>query len=282
MYSQLSRVLIFLPLAIFASVILSCCASAQCAFLSQQFQNIALEPSNAFLGDYSTNFSSPLSPTAAAFSHGGLRSVARDSEGRVRIVRTAGKFIVKETGGVATEVERLNITICDPTTRTITVLDTAAKSAAITVFSGGLPRIVKPASGQEESFCMALFARRERMPRTQTEDLGHQTISGFDAVGIRIHFTPFSADSGGPVSSTYSELWCSDAIGAILQQTQESKSQTGREFKSEVTMQNIERREPEPALFQIPADYTILEPDTSAERRPLARPIPAPPNSKPQ
>ena len=173
------------------------------------------------------------------------------------------------------------MTICDPTTRTITVLDTAAKSATITVLSGGLPRIVKPANGQEESFCAGLFARRERMPRTQTEDLGHQTISGFDAVGIRVHFTPLSA-SDSPAPSTYSELWCSDALGAILQQTQESKSQSGREFKSETTMQNIERREPELSLFQIPSDYTILERDASADRRPLTRPIPAPSDSKPQ
>ena len=120
------------------------------------------------------------------------------------------------------------------------------------------------------------------MPRSHTEDLGHQTISGYDAVGIRIHYPPLFTPAGGFAPSSYSELWCSDVLGTVLQQTSESKSQSGREFKNEATMQNIEQREPEPSLFQIPPDYTILERLEPTRGALAPRPVPAPSDSKPQ
>lgn len=281
MLSTRNRFLILILATILVSLTLPRPSSAQCWYLGSQFQNISLETANAFVADYSTNTSSPLAASAAAFSHSGLRAVARDSEGRVRVVRAAGKYIVKDTDGVSTEIERLNITICDPTGRTTIILDTASKTATVNTQSGKFPRIIKPVHGQGESFCANVFSQRGRIPQFRTEDLGHQTISGYDAAGIRIRYIPLSVAPSDVPPSNYSELWCSDALGAVVQQTSESKLRSGREFKSESSMQNIERREPEPSLFQIPADYTILERDTSADRRPLAPPIPAPPDSKP-
>ena len=212
----------------------------------------------------------------------GLMAVARDSEGRVRIVRSAGKYTVKETDGVATEVERLSIIICDPTTFTLTTLDTANKTATVQPPRSNLPRI-RPGQGKAEPFCARLFAMERRFPRFNVEDLGHQTISSYDAVGIRVRYAPLGATAGESRLSGYNELWCSDALGAVIQQANESKSQTGSEYERESTMQNIERREAEVSLFQIPSDYTILERDTGADRRSRPRQIPrSPSGTQPQ
>jgi hypothetical protein len=270
-----------LALPILASLVLPRPASAQCGALTQQFQTIALEPGNAFVAEYSTTMTSSLMKTITPPglpTHTGLKSAARDSEGRVRIVRSAGNYTVKSTDGVVTEVERLNISICDPTTGAFAVLDTADKTATIRASRSTSLRIIRPAQGQSQSFCATLFDMRRRSPRVTVEDLGHNAVSGYDAVGVRIHFASLMGAESG--ASSYNELWCSDALGAILQQVNESKSQSGRGFKNESTMQNIERREPEVSLFQIPSDYTVLQRDSSADRRLLPRPIPAPANSR--
>jgi hypothetical protein len=276
MASARNRIFIFIPLAILASLMLSRPASAQCGFVMQQFQGIALEARNAFVAEYSTDTTSSINATIGLPLHSGLKSVARDSEGRVRVVRSAGKYTVKATDGVVTEIERLNISICDPTTATFTMLDTADKTATIHATHGNSLRIIKPTHGQGEPFCARQFAMRGRSPRTRIEDLGHQLISGYDAVGIRIHFAPLGSAGSESSASGYNELWCSDALGAVVQQTNESKSQNGRGFKNKSTMQNIERREPEVSLFQIPSDYTIIERATEGNRLALSRSVVAP------
>jgi len=257
-------------------------ASAQCGLLRQDFLNISLEMGNAFVADYLTSTHSPIPGANSSLINVGLKSVARDSEGRVRVVRSAGKYIVKETDGVANEVERLSVIICDPTTFMLTTLDTANKTATVQPPRSSLPRIIRSEQGKTEPFCARLFATQRRFPRFKVDDLGHQTISGYDTVGIRIQYAPLGATASESEPSSYNELWCSDVLGAILQQTNESKSQKGSEFKRESTMQNIERREPEPSLFQIPSDYTILQRDTSADRGSIPGPIPAPAETKPQ
>ena len=97
-----------------------------------------------------------------------------------------------------------------------------------------------------------------------------QTISGYDAVGVRPRYAPPLAREFA--ASNYSDLSCSDDIGALIQQTHEWKSRNGRESKSESTMENIERREPDPSLLQIPSDYTVIR--RAAEGNPPACCVP--------
>lgn len=75
------------------------------------------------------------------------------------------------------------IFICDPTTRI--TLDTADKSATVRALPGNPPDALNPLPRLAESFCAGMMARRKRAPGTQSEDLGRQTISGYDAVGLR-------------------------------------------------------------------------------------------------
>ena len=107
MSSTKRRVLKFLPLAILAALTFPRLASAQCGLMGEQFQSIAQETGNAFVAEYSTNriLNIPRIPPPPV--HSGLRSVARDAEGRVRVVRSLGNYSVKSTDGVVTQVERL-------------------------------------------------------------------------------------------------------------------------------------------------------------------------------
>jgi len=257
MPSRKSCALLFLPApAILALLLLPTRAGAQCTPGVQEFQNIAFQASNPLVAEYATTSTSTLSTPTATVTHGGLKSLARDSQGRVRVVRSAGKYTVKNPNGEEAEVERLSTVICDPAASyTMMVLDNANKTATVYARKGATRWTFKPDQGQGESFCTRLFATRERSPRNQVEDLGHQQISGYDTVGIRIHVAPLGATG----ASFSQELWCSDDLGAVLQQSSSSESRAGKGFKNESTIQNIERREPEPSLFQIPYDYTVLE-----------------------
>jgi hypothetical protein len=249
------RTLLLSALILSASLALLPRASAQCGFTIKEFQNISLEAANPFQAAYTTNITSTILGPTATTSHSGLKSVARDSAGRVRVARSAGKYMVKTADGVESEIERQSIWICDPTTATFTILDTANKSATVNAPHANIQRLIRPGTEQGEPFCTSLFARWEHRPHTQIQNLGHQLISGYDAVGIRIQMEPLTESMG----SSYTDLWCSDDLGAVLQQANASESRTGKGFKNESTMQSVERQEPDPSLFQIPPDYTVLQ-----------------------
>lgn len=58
------------------------------------------------------------------------------------------------------------------------------------------------------------------------------------------------------MNNTTSERWCSEELSAlVLVITENAKSGS----TSTVAMQKIERTEPDPSLFQIPADYAVTE-----------------------
>jgi hypothetical protein len=65
-----------------------------------------------------------------------------------------------------------------------------------------------------------------------------------------------TAGEESPNGEHTSELWCSDSLSAIVL-TVAGNTKTG--VKSTVAMRNIERSEPDPALFQIPSDYAVTE-----------------------
>jgi hypothetical protein len=94
-----------------------------------------------------------------------------------------------------------------------------------------------------------------------------------DAQGLRIWLVPQAA-AGAQTSppSSFNDQWCSDELGVVVLQVFVS----GGTHKNETLLQNIERREPDPALFEIPPDYTILERVPEGNRPQLLRPLPTP------
>lgn len=177
-----NRVLVFSGAAIFVSLRLPHAFLAQCGVASEQFRNIAVETSKPFVAEFSTDFSPPW---PAALRHAGLRYAARDSAGRLRLVLAAWKSTVKNQNHAAPDAERQMIFIGDRTTRTTITLDTADKSATVRAPRGNPPDALNPFLRLAESFCAGMIARRKRAPGTQSEGLGLQTISCYDAVGLR-------------------------------------------------------------------------------------------------
>ena len=89
-----------------------------------------------------------------------------------------------------------------------------------------------------------------------SEPLGHMTIEGFDAIGTRwTHTTPANAIGNAQPLVSIREVWHSAELNTELV-VKSSDPQNGETTRKLV---NIQRGEPDPALFQVPADYTITD-----------------------
>lgn len=107
--------------------------------------------------------------------------------------------------------------------------------------------------------------------RTSTrEPLGNRTIEGIDATGMRI----LTITAPGVIGNEkeirqVSERWFSDELRLPLL----TISDDPRFGKSTTRLINIKRDEPDKSLFEIPADYKII--DREPLRLPTASPTPA-------
>jgi hypothetical protein len=230
-------------------------AKAQCNANTIGWGEIGVIAANPFHAEIVfTTTGAPNLPSPLMDRH--PESVARDSQGRVRTERVTREFI-RDTGPEAgTKVEQHIILICDPVAKTMTQIDTASATAKII---HSRPSALRPglASAPARSFC-AFRMTRIHPDRVDVEDLGDQTIEGVLAHGQRTK--ALQVDSAGSLRTlsddTVTERWCSDEISALVLTVSEN-TKTGR--KSTVAMRNIERTEPDPQLFRIPADYSITE-----------------------
>jgi hypothetical protein len=252
-------------------IVLGCgrAASAQCSYGTLQFGNVSLQPNNPFQGEYSTTMT-PAPLAGMTLLPPALHSVARDAEGRVREERAAGKFKVKTADGGETERDQHLITICDPVSQKLIRLDTLNKTATVSGPRVGLVRPGFTLNRAPQPFCSSYLKRYSSRPRMQSENLGSQTISGVDAQGLRTWmFLEAPAGSGAQRAPSYQDHWCSEELGAIVMQAFAS---SGAERRNETVLKNIERTEPDAALFQIPPDYTIEERAMDRTVRPGLRP----------
>jgi hypothetical protein len=89
-----------------------------------------------------------------------------------------------------------------------------------------------------------------------TTDLGTQTVEGVPAKGNRITHTIPAGEMGNemPIVIT-TETWYSPDLKVMVM----SKSTDPRMGETTYKLTNLSRSEPDPALFQIPADYTIKD-----------------------
>ena len=105
-----------------------------------------------------------------------------------------------------------------------------------------------------EGFRVAFPGMGEALPnvqwRTNTEELGKRTIEGIQAVGTRM--TRICEDQ--PSLRASDERWVSKDLGITL-----LAEASGPNWKHTVSVQNINRGEPDAALFTIPSDYTIQD-----------------------
>jgi len=233
-------------------------AAGQC-YLGSNYLGIAVRSGNPFQAEKVTTFTrEPQGKIMPSLQPAAL--IARDSQGRVRVEVTEGKFKVEEGEGAGTETVQQMIAICDPVSQKLVRLDTLNKTATVTQTPelGSLRNGIQPQAGiqTQHSFCSVL-APMLGVGNTQKEDLGHQTIEGMDAQGVRgTRPMPAIINGEATTATSITELWCSEELGALLLLVR----QTGTtQTKMEMQLTKIALGEPDPALFQIPLDYRIVE-----------------------
>lgn len=249
-------------------------AGAQC-FLGSNYIGIAVRSGNPFQAEKMTTFTrEPQGKIMPSLQPPAL--VARDSQGRVRVEVTEGKFKVEEGEGAGTEAVQHIITICDPVSQKLVRLDTLNKTATVTQTPalGSLRNAMQP-----QVACCKAYSLMRGLGNTQTEDLGHQSIEGIDAQGVRTtRQMPAIHNGNATTTDSTTEMWCSDELGAELLRVQQAGTTTTR---MEMKLTKIVPGEPDPALFQIPPDYRIVERVPEESRNGQLRPLAAAPAMRP-
>jgi hypothetical protein len=112
--------------------------------------------------------------------------------------------------------------------------------------------IVSPAPANRPPSAQSPASGRDRSP--DVEDLGTQTMEGLLVEGKRGTITiPAGVQGNDRPMQVATERWFISEL-QLVTLTKTSNPESG-EQTSRVT--NLERNEPDPALFQVPADYTI-------------------------
>src|SRR5215475_3857602 len=195
--------------------------------------------------------------------------IHRDGEGRIRR-ETSFKIWDASSGAYK---EHITIQVSDPfggqnftldpqnrtahkfPVRPIREIAGVTTSQAVTV--GGIAdrTAVAPGTVSVPSLVMPL-GRFGVNAETKNESLGSQMIEGVEAEGTRITHTIPAGAMGNerPIEATY-ERWRSKE----LQLDVLIKSVDPRSGESTQQMTKISRGEPDPALFEIPSDYTVQE-----------------------
>jgi hypothetical protein len=202
-------------------------------------------------------FTSPLAQGSASLEPRNAH-MARDSQGRTRVDRNDGKYKVASGVGEGAEVEQHHIDICDPVAQQSITLDTLNKSATVHKAAANNVGVHRAYIG---GFCNHQIRVVPPNSAETVEDLGHRTIEGFDAVGtLQKHTVPnsFTNATGTTVKqlTSTSEVWCSQELGAVLLRI---TGTVERGASHTATVSNIQRTNPDPALFQTPPDYRVVE-----------------------
>jgi hypothetical protein len=246
-------------------------AKAQCSANVIGFGDVGVVPQNAFHADVVFTRSGPPVPVHSSLLQR-PRSVARDAQGRVRSEGVTGEYKHDTGADAGSNAEEHIIRICDPIAQTLTQIDTLNSSAKIIHSQPSAPS----STPRRRSFCESRLPLNHTSPATSVEDLGTQTIEGVEAHGVRIKHAPLNSSDRAELSmgENVTERWCSDELSAIVLTVNEN-TKTG--FKRTIAMKNIERTEPDAALFQIPQDYAITESvaEDHVRTRPASNPEPA-------
>jgi hypothetical protein len=111
-----------------------------------------------------------------------------------------------------------------------------------------------PAPNISDSVDQYVSVLRSRYSNKTSEDLGSKMMEGLLVQGVRTTWTlPVGSDGNDRPIVEIDEIWTSTDLGLTIL-SKHSDSRTG-ETVSRVT--SLDRSEPDPALFQMPQDYTL-------------------------
>jgi hypothetical protein len=172
-------------------------------------------------------------------------TVARDSQGRTYSQETiSGMF-----GQSGTKVITF---ISDPVAGYVYTLNAETRTAT----RRALHVPGSSAAGMAGGFRNPDRATGSQSPNVVTADLGSQVLNGVTATGKSVTHTIPAGQMGNekPIVST-TETWYS----ADLQTVVSSKRSDPREGTSTYALTNIQRAEPNAALFTVPSDYSVKD-----------------------
>jgi hypothetical protein len=194
----------------------------------------------------------------------------RDSEGRMRheVDRPSGTpviFITDPLAGSSFRLDPANRTAQEtPTQLSVEITQAlaklqaadAAKRLAAQAAEGSAPENVEKAGGRGREFGVKPRPA-EKLDEQSQEKLPDRVIEGVLASGVRRTTTIKKGIIGNEQPITIvSEEWTSPDL-QILVLTDHRDPRTGR---STYRLLNISRLDPDPVLFQVPADYTVQRP----------------------
>jgi hypothetical protein len=195
-------------------------------------------------------------------------SMARDSEGRTRREESIGAIGPMAAAGPAPK----SIFIHDPVAGTSYVLEAESHTAHMMqpknakFEMGGASVTVEGVAGTGNSAGVAFHTKiadekihtRMQGAEVKTEDLGTQVMEGLSVQGKRITHTIPAGHIGNDLPiQVVTETWYSPE----LQTTVMSKTNDPRSGQTVYQLTNVSRAEPDPALFQVPADYKVTQGD---------------------
>jgi len=164
--------------------------------------------------------------------------VYRDSAGRTRIDASIS----------ANQISSHFVDINDPVAGFYCTLDSDKKVARRIVYSAGVGQPIRTTVNPADE---VRFYRPggASLSTPQSEPLGSERIAGLMAEGLRIT-TKYSPNSRGD-----EETWFSPDLQMTLR-IQIFNSIMGNRT---INLENLDQRDPDPSLFLIPSDYTILD-----------------------
>jgi hypothetical protein len=179
--------------------------------------------------------------------------VSRDSQGRVRVETTETRRGPNGPNGPngatgTSETPRTHITISDPVSKVIREVDTQNKTVhemAVHMPPAGATRGPRQQGNRPAP---------PADPNVKNEDLGSQTINGESAKGTRFtHTVPAGSEGNARQLQTVRETWMSSDLKVPVS----VKVVDPRRGTTLTQLSNINRAEPDPTLFQVPAGYTV-------------------------
>jgi hypothetical protein len=184
-----------------------------------------------------------------------IREIGRDSQGRIH---NESRILVPVSGNATPAIQSIHL--YDPVSRTTAFLYPANKTFTTAIVN-------HPPSTEPPQLLASPTARS--LPQnqfTREEDLGTHEIAGVVAHGVReTQEIPADVSGMGKEIAVTDEFWYSDDLRINLI-VKHSDPRTG---SIALTITQLDRKEPNPAFFEIPADYTPARPVQSSAMSPV-------------
>jgi hypothetical protein len=173
-----------------------------------------------------------------------LSAIARDGHGRIFNER---RPLIPASATVTPPI--LSIHVYDPQTRMNTFIDPQNRVA----WQSTLNR--PPSSVPPEAGSIPLVGSSPPSQYVKEEDLGTRRIEGVDVHGIRDTQTIPAEANGGKEITVVDEYWYSEDLRLNMLATHKDP-RTGEQT---TTVTQLDRAEPDPAIFEIPSGYKIIQ-----------------------